>query len=133
MTQADNLKIIRFKEKHGDRIFLFSNYYERDLAVAQVAKSRLADGYWYDTTPKGEPELFRPNAHLSDAETLAWWIDRLDNPNLRRGKNGKPAPDSTHYLRGIYIWMCNRRDYQYEGFNEEHIEPCTLKVKEGSQ
>jgi len=121
-------KLIRFSEKHGDRMFVFETEHERNTIVAQVARDRLREGYWYDTTPRGEPDLFRPTAHLSDAGEIELWLSKLLDPSLRRGRAGGPVPSTGYYLRQIYLWMAGRQQHQYEGFSEDALEECCLTV-----
>ena len=118
----NTMKLIRFLEKHDNRNFVYSTDEELFDIFIKIARERLQDGYWFDTTPKGEPGLFHPIAHLSDAETISLWLNKLDKPELRQGKSGGNVPDTLYYKRQIYLWMQKRCSHQYEGFDIDHIE-----------
>lgn len=114
--------LLRFQEKHGSRNFVYTTDLERDRIFVQVARERLADGCWYDDTPKGEPDLFRPNAHLSDAERIGLMLLKHDDASQRKpNRNGVIAPTEA-YAASIRKWMAGRRDQEYEGYVEEEIE-----------
>jgi len=111
------MNLLIFKEKHGDRYFSFSTEEEKWLIACEVAKDRLRDGRWYDTTPSSDQlDIFRPRAHMSDAERIGHLVARAENPTLR-----KPGVTGAWYRREVYRWMLSRRSHQYEEFTEERI------------
>ena len=111
------MRLLRFKEKHSDRNFVFETDAERDLILVKVARDRLAEGYWYSDEPKAHPDLFRPNAHLSDAETIGALLAKLDNPALRPRHR-----DDAWYRYQIARWMIARCRHEYEDFAIDRVE-----------
>lgn len=110
------MNLLIFREKHGDRYFSYSTEEEKWLVSCQVAKERLEEGWWYNTTPASDqPDMFRPRAHMSDAERIRYLLERAENPSMR-----KPGVSGAWYRREVYRWMLNRRYHQYEGFSEDH-------------
>jgi hypothetical protein len=123
------MRMIRFREKHGDRIFVFSNSREKQLILAQVAQDRLAEGYWYDDENGSEQvDLLKPTAHLSDAERIGQLLEKLFDPSKREWEYEPPGK----YLDQIQRWMMGRRDYEYEDWDELPIETCEITTYEGS-
>jgi hypothetical protein len=122
------MKILRFHEKHGDRVFLFKTKEEYQLILAQVAQERLDEGYWYDTE-NGSDQIDRlwPMRHLSDAGHIALLLKRLQDPLERPNTN-----PTSYYLHQVAQWMRARRDYEYEGWDVLPVEQCQLTHYEGS-
>ncbi len=121
---SSTTKILRFREKHGDRIFVYGTPIERRLILAQVAQERLDEGYWYDTeNGSDQVDLLKPNQHLSDAERIGLLLDRLRNPDKR-----SPVATAEFYLQAIERWMRARRGYEYEDWREEEVEKCRFKL-----
>jgi len=116
-------KLIRFKEKHEYRNFVVDSQDDYHAILVQVARERLLEGYWYSDEPNGHPDMFRPNAHLSDAETIKQLLMKLDNPSLRKG-----TKSDEWYRSQVARWMRDRRDYEYEGFDIENVESVVKKV-----
>ena len=111
------MKIMVFREKHGNRFFTFSTEEEKWLIACHVAKERLAEGWWYNTTPASDQlDIFRPRVHMSDAEKIEYLLVRAEKPDMR-----KPGVSGAWYRREVYRWMRNRCDYQYEGFYEDRL------------
>lgn len=123
------MRMIRFREKHGDRIFVFSTGLEKQLILAQVAQDRLAEGYWYDDeNGSDQVDLLRLAAHLSDAERIGKLLQKLFDPSKREWEHEPPGK----YLEQIQRWMMGRRDYEYEDWDELPIETCEITTYEGS-
>lgn len=123
------MKILRFLEKHGDRVFVFSTPIEKAMILAQVAQDRLQDGTWYDDeNGSDQVDLFKPKAHLSDAERIGQLLGKLFDPSKRKWEH----EPSVRYLELIYRWMAGRRGYEYEDWEELPIEQCQLTPYEGS-
>lgn len=123
------MRMIRFREKHDDRIFVFSTGREKQLILAQVAQERLDAGYWYDDENGSEQaDLLKPNAHLSDAERIGQLLQKLFDPSKREGEHETTGK----YLDQIQRWMAGRREYEYEDWDEMPIETCELTIREGS-
>lgn len=127
------MRMIRFREKHGDRIFVFSTEREKGLILAQVAQERLAEGYWYDSENGSEQvDLLRPTAHLSDAERIGRLLEGLFDPSKRTEvSRAYKLGEITYYLFQIERWMRARRDLEYEGYDEMYVEECHLWESDG--
>ncbi len=114
------MKILRFREKHGDRVFLFKTKEDLQLILAQVAQERLDEGYWYDDdNGSDQVDMLWPMRHLSDAGKIALLLKRLRDPTARPNTN-----PTSYYLHQVAQWMRARRDYEYEDWREEEVEEC---------
>lgn len=116
------LRLLRFQEKHGYRNFVYKDQAERDRIMVRVARERLEDGGWYDDHPRGEPDLFRPYAHLSDAEMIGMLLRKHDDPSQRPTNPDGHIATTEAYAASIRKWMTRRGDHEYEGFVDEYIE-----------
>jgi hypothetical protein len=120
---VSKMNLLIFREKHGDRYFTYSTEEEKWLVACHVAKERLEEGWWYDTTPASDqPDMFRPRAHMSDAERIGYLLLRAEDPNLR-----KPGVSGAWYRREVYRWMHGRCHHQYEGFIEDRLSDCSFE------
>jgi hypothetical protein len=130
---SGNTRLIRFREKHGDRVFVYSTGLEKQLILAQVAQERLEDGTWYDTDNGSEQvDLLRPTAHLSDAERVGGLLEGLFDPSKRTSASrAYKLGEITYYLGQIERWMQARRGYEYEDWDEVVVNSCNLRESNG--
>jgi hypothetical protein len=118
------MNLLIFKEKHSDRYFSFSTDEEKYRIACEVARDRLLDGWWYDTTPpSNQLDMFQRRAHMSDSEQISYLLARAEDLTLR-----KPGVTGSWYRREVYKWMLSRRSYQYEDFCEVRITAVTFPM-----
>ena len=123
------MRLIRFREKHDDRVFVYSTGLEKQLILAQVAQERLQDGTWYDDeNGSDQVDLLKPTAHLSDAERISQLLEKLFDPSKRKWEHEPP----NKYLELIQRWMGGRRHYEYEDWDERPVDTLELKCHQGS-
>ena len=116
--------VIIFKEHHGERAFVYDTEDQKDIILCAMAKERLDSDYgFYDTEPKGDPDLFKSEtAHLSEADLVRWHLDRIGDASLRKGK-----PD-TYFIKSLSRWMNRRSNYEDEGYTTYPIETAELEI-----
>ena len=103
------MRLIRFREKHDDRVFVYSTGLEKQLILAQVAQERLQDGTWYDDENGSDQiDLLKPMAHLSDAERI-----------------GQLLPRWQHRPR---LWLLHYQDTRDPGYDHAAITESRIKM-----
>jgi hypothetical protein len=126
------MKILVFKEKHGDRYFDASTS-EKELDVyLKVAKERIKDSYWYDTDclVPNEPEISKEQiAKMKDSglKTAAIQEWRIYETNLSYVKECEQTEKLIKLVKkgdkqAAKTLIQNRRDGEYEGFEIEETE-----------
>lgn len=55
------MQYVMFKEKHGNRIFLFTNEEEFHDVLLYVFRARLSEGYWYETADLDNGKINKNN------------------------------------------------------------------------
>ena len=128
------MRLIRFREKHDDRVFVYSTGLEKQLILAQVAQERLQDGTWYDDeNGSDQVDLLKPMAHLSDAERIGQLLEKLFDPSKRTdASKAYKLGELTYYLGQVERWMGGRRQYEYEDWDEQPVDTLELKCYQGS-
>ena len=128
------MRLIRFREKHDDRVFVYSTGLEKQLILAQMAQERLQDGTWYDDeNGSDQVDLLKPMAHLSDAERIGQLLEKLFDPSKRTdASKAHKLGELTYYLGQVERWMGGRRHYEYEDWDERPVDTLELKCHQGS-
>lgn len=144
--------VLKFTEKHGDRLFLIHGEEDFQKACLKIALERVKDGYWYPGVEqlKKEREEALGGVSVEGAELyVALSEDELNAlPEALREKakelllklRRKRASIERHYAQELETaelaesllekpdlqiaadLIADRRDYQYEGYDLEGFE-----------
>jgi len=144
--------ILKFTEKHSDRLFLINSAEDFQKACLKIALERVKDGYWYPSSDELKKERDRAVNSVSiegaelyesltkeELEALPEAIRTKAEELLLKLKRKRAAVER-HYAQELETaelaesllkkpdpqiaadLIADRRDYQYEGYELENFE-----------
>lgn len=128
--------LLKFTEKHGERLFLIMSKEDALAAFKAIFDERLTAGYWYISREPKKPEKPSIPADITDAKAMgsyAYKLNRYDD-SLKTYENQLAEFYMIEKIREtsdvnlIVRFMNARKDYQYEEFEYEQFENYPRKA-----
>lgn len=139
--KPNDKRIIIFSEKHGDRYFSAKTIEDIGAVCLKVARERIKDGYWYDTTPYygKSPEVTQeeidalPDGALKNRlqKEIELYNDRKNREDrkfdrLRKLVSAVKEGDE----KAARMLIDERKDYEYEGYEIVYLEETAQPIKQ---